>query len=134
MTPAREREVRKRARERCEYCRMTQEIQGAEFHVEHIVPRARKGLDELDNLALACPSCNLRKSDRAEHADPRTGRPERLYHPRNDRWSEHFRFEGLRIVGRTPVGRATVAALDLNTGRRIAIRAIERKLGLDESP
>jgi hypothetical protein len=132
MTPAREREVRKRACGRCEYCRMTQEIQGAEFHVEHVLPRAKGGSDALDNLALACPSCNLRKADRTEHADPRSGRAERLYHPRRDQWKDHFRLESLRIVGRSAIGRATVSALDFNAERRIAIRQVERQLGLGE--
>jgi 5-methylcytosine-specific restriction endonuclease McrA len=60
------REVEARARERCEYCRMHQSLQGATFHVEHIMPRARGGLTQLDNLAWACPSCNLHKSNRTD--------------------------------------------------------------------
>ena len=29
-----------------------------------------------------------------------------LFHPRRDRWSEHFRWRGPRLVGLTPAGRA----------------------------
>ncbi len=38
-----------------------------------------------------------------------------LFNPRSQGWSEHFRWsdDGLRIVGRTSIGRATVAALRL---------------------
>ena len=51
--------VRRRAASRCQYCLMHQRLQGATFHVEHIIPRSKGGADELANLALACPSCNL---------------------------------------------------------------------------
>jgi 5-methylcytosine-specific restriction endonuclease McrA len=61
-----EQQVEARAAGRCEYCRMHQSLQGATFHVEHIVPRSRGGPAQLDNLAWACPSCNLRKANRAE--------------------------------------------------------------------
>jgi 5-methylcytosine-specific restriction endonuclease McrA len=55
------RQAEARAGERCEYCRMHQALQGATFHVEHIVPSSRGGPTELRNLAWACPGCNLRK-------------------------------------------------------------------------
>ena len=58
--------VEDRAGGRCEYCRMHQSLQGATFHIEHIVPSSRGGFSEPDNLAGACPSCNLRKSDRID--------------------------------------------------------------------
>src|SRR5262245_16462802 len=64
------RQVVARAADRCEYCRMHQSLQGATFHVEHVVPRARGGGDDLANLAYVCPSCNLHKSDRVEAVDP----------------------------------------------------------------
>ena len=43
--------VESRARQRCEYCRMHQSLQGASFHVEHIVPLSLGGTDDVDNLA-----------------------------------------------------------------------------------
>jgi hypothetical protein len=46
-----------------------------------------------------------------------------------DRWSEHFRFEGYRLVGQTPVGRATAWLLDLNHPRRVLIRQAEELFG-----
>lgn len=78
------REVETRARERCEYCRMHQSLQGATFHVEHIIPRSRGGSTQFDNLAWACPSCNLHKSNRTEIMDPNTGILVPLFHPRTD--------------------------------------------------
>ena len=55
------REVEHRAAGRCEYCRMHQSLQGATFHVEHVIPRCLGGTSEFGNLAWACPSCNLHK-------------------------------------------------------------------------
>jgi hypothetical protein len=111
-----------RAADRCEFCGMHQSLQGATFHVEHILPSAAGGSDDLDNLCLACPGCNLHKADRTTAADPETGAVVPLFHPRRDRWASHFAWTGEFIVGCTPVGRATVAALDLNAPRRLRIR------------
>ncbi len=122
--------VRERAGGRCQYCLMDQSLQGASFHVEHIIPLCRGGVTELPNLALACPSCNLRKADRTSAIDPQSADRAPLFHPVEQGWSDHFRFRGYRVEGLTTVGRATVAALDLNNSRRQRIRAAEQKLGL----
>jgi hypothetical protein len=122
--------VRKRAASRCQYCLMHQSLQGATFHIEHIVPRAKGGTNEFANLALACPSCNLHKSERITALDPATGASVSLFHPNRDSWVEHFRFNETWIEGLTAVGRATVAALDFNHPRRQRIRVAERRLGL----
>jgi hypothetical protein len=109
---------------------MSQQIQGASFHMEHIVPRSKGGADAADNLALACPSCNLLKGDRTQAVDPETGLPTRLFHPRTDRFRDHFAFEGPVLTPRTPIGRATAALLELNSPRRRQIREVEAELGL----
>src|ERR1700734_1299824 len=106
------RAVERRADGRCEYCRMHQSLQGATFHIEHIVPISRGGTSELINLAWCCPSCNLSKSDRIEAFDPDEAAMVLLFNPRCDSWSEHFRWDGYVLVGRTSVGRATVIALN----------------------
>lgn len=125
-----ERQVRQRAAGRCEYCRMHESLQGATYHVEHITPRSRGGLSTLDNLAWACPGCNLRKSDRIQATDPETGLLVPLFNPRSDAWNEHFHWNGYEVVPVTPVGRATVAAIDLNHHRRLRIRQAEEMFGL----
>jgi hypothetical protein len=122
--------VATRAGERCEYCRMHQALQGATFHLEHIMPSSRGGVSDLDNLAWYCPSCNLRKSDRIEATDPDSGVLAPLFNPRQTPWSDHFQWETYRLVGRTPVGRATAFALDLHHPRRILIRQAEELFGL----
>jgi hypothetical protein len=119
------RQVIARAAERCEYCRMHQALQGATFHIEHIVPKVRGGSWELNNLALACPACNLHKSDRTQALDPDTNVLVPLFNPRQQPWNEHFRWDGHRVIGSTPIGRAAVFALDLNHQRRLLIRRAE---------
>ena len=125
-----ERKVRSRARHRCDYCRMHQSLQGATFHIEHVIPVCLGGRTEDTNLVLACPGCNLRKSNRIEALDPDTGIPSRLFHPILDQWEDHFRFDGFWIVGQTPAGRATADALHMNTPRRVKIRTAETVFGL----
>lgn len=82
--------VRTRAGLRCEYCKLHQELQGATFHIEHVMPQVQGGTDEEWNLALACPSCNLHKSNRIEIPDPDSTQLVRLFNPRVDRWVDHF--------------------------------------------
>jgi hypothetical protein len=109
---------------------MHQPLQGATFHVEHVVPRSRGGHSQLDNLAWACPSCNLRKANRIEVIDPDTGLQVLLFHPRVDDWQVHFRWDGYRVVGQASIGRATVVALALNHPRRLQIRQAEELFDL----
>jgi HNH endonuclease len=110
-------QVAARAGLRCEYCRTPQAITGQAFHADHILPTSRDGQTVLHNLCLACPHCNLHKGDQIEALDPRTQRQLPLFNPRTQHWDEHFRWsvDYRRLIGRTATGRATVAALDLNT-------------------
>jgi HNH endonuclease len=122
--------VRERASHRCEYCQMHSALQGATFHIEHAIPRSRGGSDKEDNLALSCPTCNLVKADRRTLRDPHTGSVVEVFNPRIHQWADHFRFEGRMVCGVTPIGRALVAALELNSSRRLLIRSAEEQAGL----
>ena len=118
------REVRLRAGERCEYCRLHQAGQQATFHIDHILPLARGGDSTAENLALACVSCSLRKGARTSVTDPNTSSEVDLYNPRSESWDVHFEIgPGMQIIGRTAVGRATAAALKMNRALAISIRA-----------
>jgi len=119
--------VRQRAGERCEYCRLHQESSGLKHHIEHITAKQHGGSDDADNLALACHRCNLHKGPNLTGIDPQTGKVAHLFHPRRDRWSDHFIFEGTRIIGISAVGRTTVEVLNMNDARRLELRAEIRK-------
>ena len=111
---------------------MHQSLQGATFHVEHIQPEVHGGLTELENLAWACPGCNLKKSDRMELPDPGTQLSVRMFHPRQDKWDEHFDWFEFHVVALTPIGQALVHGLDLNHPRRLQIRQAEQVFKLFE--
>ena len=119
------RRVAREALYRCGYCRSSEAILGEPMEYDHWVPESRGGRTEYENLWLACSQCNDFKSNRARARDPDTGRVVPLFNPRRDDWDAHFHWvdSGLRIEGRTPVGRATVVALKLN----LAIRVIARR-------
>jgi hypothetical protein len=121
--------VSRRSRGRCEYCQLAQAGQEATFHVDHVQPVIAGGRTEADNLALACVSCSLRKGARQTAVDPDTGHVVSIYHPRSDTWSDHFVWQGVRVLGLTEVGRATIDALDLNRPLILAIREEEAALG-----
>jgi len=122
-----QRRVRERARERCEYCGIAQELQEATFHIDHVVPRVEGGATSLDNLALACVSCSLRKGPRRAATDPDTGAESALYDPRSQRWDDHLRLaDDGRLEGLTPTGRATIALLKMNRPLAILLRHAAR--------
>jgi len=80
------------------------------LHLDHIIPPQHEGKNTAENRALACPNCNLRKSNKINGVDPVTGQTVRLFHPRKDKWDEHFilhRQTGV-IKGLTEIGRVTV--------------------------
>ena len=123
--------VAQRAGHRCEYCRAPEAVHSFAFEVEHTLPRTRGGGDELNNLALACRACNAFKSDAVQATDPETGQPAPVFNPRVDVWDVHFNVgDDDRIAGLTPVGRATVARLNLNADRRVVARGRWRALNL----
>lgn len=125
-----QRRVRERAKSRCEYCRLSQAMQHATFHVDHVWPRHDGGPTTLENLALACVSCSLRKGDRTFASDPRSGEKVRLFDPRAQAWEEHFSVgKDFSLTGETPTGRATVMALHMNRPLALEIRAEEARRG-----
>ena len=117
--------VRERANYRCEYCRLPQAVSGRlPFHVDHVRAIQHRGEETLENLCYACSKCNLFKGPNPSSFDPLTDQHVRLFHPRQDPWDEHFRFEGPVIVGTTPEGRATAELLQMNDPRRIRLRQL----------
>lgn len=122
-------QVISRAENRCEYCRLPQAGQEAAFHIDHLIPIKSSGQTSLDNLALACVSCSLRKSAKEFAHDPETGELVLIFNPRQQSWVDHFEWLGFQLLGLTASGRATVATLSLNRPIILAIREEEAFLG-----
>lgn len=124
-------QVRQRANYLCEYCHASEQWQYVRFTVDHVVPLSLGGVDQLENLALACFHCNRRKTNRLTAVDPQLGKEVPLFNPRQDCWREHFIWstDGLLILALTSTGRATIAILALNRERVIHIRAADQEVG-----
>lgn len=117
--------VRRRASQRCEYCRLHESDQPLlSFHIEHVIARKHHGGDDPSNLAWSCLECNLGKSSNLSGRDIITGRTVVLFNPRRQRWTRHFAWQGARLVGLTPCGRATADVLNINEPHRIELREL----------
>ncbi len=69
-TPQQLREQMQRQKSKCYYCKAKLET----WHVDHIVPLAKGGTNDISNIVLACPSCNLNKHARLLNEWPEGGR------------------------------------------------------------
>ena len=118
-------QVRRRAKNCCEYCLLSEQDAFFVHEPDHIIAEKHSGATTIDNLALACFDCNRFKGSDIASLDPTSGKLVRLFNPRVDTWTEHFRIdpESGRILGLTDIARATVRLLKLNLPARIEIRA-----------
>ena len=118
--------VEAQAMRRCGYCLSTELIVGAPMEIDHLIPESLGGLTDENNLWLACPLCNGHKSNRIAALDPMTGELVRLFNPRHQVWSDHFRWneEGDQIIGQTAIGRVTVLTLQLNRSTLVKARQL----------
>jgi 5-methylcytosine-specific restriction endonuclease McrA len=118
--------VAEAARFRCGYCLTAQRIIGPLLAIDHFIPESRGGSSDEENLWLACPMCNSHKADRQEALDPESRAMVPLFNPRAARWEEHFEWieAGTMIRGKTPQGRATVVALQMNHQDIVAARGL----------
>lgn len=122
-------EVAGRAEHRCEYCLIHEEDAAFPHQIDHVISRKHGGSSAADNLAYACVVCNRNKGADIASIEPRTGKVVRLFNPRLDRWSDHFRLDDELIEARTEIGGATVPLLRLNAVERIAERWALQALG-----
>ena len=120
------RELKRLAGFSCEYCRSQARFAMQSFSVEHITPKSRGGATTLKNAAYACQGCNNHKYNKTEGIDPATDKLALLFHPRRDKWSDHFTWSDdfSLIIGLTPTGRATVDTLQLNRERLVNLRRV----------
>ena len=115
--------VADRADYRCEYCHLSEADTSVRHTVDHIIAVKHGGPTETDNLALACVGCNTNKGSDIATIDSASGELVPLFNPRLDNWDEHFAFDGVIIVGLTPIGRATVRMLQFNEPVQLQRRA-----------
>jgi hypothetical protein len=114
--------VWERARRRCEYCQLGQEFEKASYEIDHIISLKHEGPTVAENLALSCPHCNAFKGSDISGLDRLTRKLTPLFHPRRQKWSRHFRWEGPYLTGRTASGRVTVTVLKINDAFRVELR------------
>ena len=123
-------QVRQRARGLCEYCRLPEAHTVIAFEVDHVIPRKHAGPTRLSNLAWSCFYCNSFKGSDLAGRDLRTRKLTALFNPRRHKWDRHFRWDGPSLVGRTAIGRVTVAVLQINHPARVAHRELLIRLGV----
>jgi len=130
ISAALRREIRERARGRCEYCLLAESQAFFPHEPDHLIARKHDGETVSANLALACFDCNRFKGPNIASLDPVTGELVPLFNPRTQKWTEHFQLSGGRIVPLTPVGRVTESMLRLNVPVRVEARERWNALGL----
>jgi hypothetical protein len=116
----------------CEYSCANSRFADSPFEIEHIHPVSAGGDDDIENLALSCRGCNIRKSSRTLIFDDVDRKMVRLFNPRQDVWKEHFVWTSdfTLIESLTPIGRVTLITLSLNRDGLVNIRRILNNEGL----
>ncbi len=124
--------IRIQAKNRCGYCLVPQKLISYKLEIEHLLPKFEGGSDEEENLWLACRQCNLSKGIKIHGFDAITFKREKIFNPRKQNWSEHFVWskDETEIFGKTPCGRATVSALQLNSDLQRTAREFWRLTGI----
>ena len=131
LTWAQRQIIQDRARGRCEYCQSPVGFPTAPFTVEHIHPKSLGGPTTLENLAFACAGWNGHKATKTRALDPETRAAVPLFHPRRQRWEDHFQWseDATLVIGLTPTCRVTVEALRLNRPGLVNLRRVMRLAG-----
>ena len=120
--------VSSRAGERCEYCLLPEDRAAFPHEVDHILSRKHGGHSEPENLAYCCFICNRYKGTDIASRN-RSGLLVRLFDPRQDTWSDHFRLAGPVIEPLTDIGEITARLLRFNTAERVVERRLLQSLG-----
>jgi hypothetical protein len=117
-------QVYERAKGCCEYCLIPDVATFAPHEIDHIIAEKHGGRTEVENLALSCTLCNKHKDSDLTSVDPETGKIVPLYHPRQDRLTEHFCFNEAEFMSLTAVGRVKMRLLQLNRKERVEERQL----------
>jgi len=119
----------RRANGICEYCLAREGDSALDFQIEHIISEKHGGATTSENLACSCVFCNRFKGSDVASVSPTTGQVVRLYHPRRDRWEDHFQINGAMIVPITEVAEVTARLLRFNDDDRVLERALLQAAG-----
>lgn len=100
----------------CAYCKTSVVNSGHPLTFDHIIPQAQGGSSDIENLCRACRQCNEFKGELTHGVDPQTGVSVSLFHPRQQKWSDHFEWDldKIHLKGLTAIGRATIVSLNMN--------------------
>lgn len=115
-------QVQERASYRCECCLVREQSVLLPHTIDHVIAEQHNGRTVFENLAQACIHCNRQKGPNIASLDPDTGALVPLFNPRLHQWEEHFQLKGAIIFAVTPIGRATINLLKLNSRERVRIR------------
>jgi len=122
MNPRLRSQIRRRAGFRCEYCHLPESVAELRFQVDHVVAEKHGGATASENLCWACFRCNSHKGPNLAGLDEQTGEMARLFNPRADAWSVHFRWTGPKLLGKTAIGRTTINVLCINRIDTVLLR------------
>lgn len=130
------RQIRTQFANCCAYCRTTEYLTVAIFEIEHITPLAAGGETVLANLCFCCPTCNRYKGTRLTVVDPQTNKAVPLFHPQQERWTDHFSWgdDKTVVLGLTSTGRAMIEALRMNRPQLVRLRRMWVKMGEHPPP
>ncbi|MGB7159410.1 MAG: HNH endonuclease signature motif containing protein [Tepidisphaeraceae bacterium] len=123
--------VAERADGLCEYCLIHEDDTFFDCQIEHVISEKHGGATTADNLAFACVFCNRYKGSDIASLFGATGQLTKLFHPRNDRWADHFALaaDGVTVESRSDVGRVTIELLRLNHVDRLNEREALKLVG-----
>ncbi|MGI4790662.1 MAG: HNH endonuclease [Janthinobacterium lividum] len=114
-----------RADNLCEYCLLHEDDTFFGCEVDHIISEKHGGPTTEANLAYACFVCNRNKGSDIGSLMPSSGELVRFYHPRLDRWQDHFHLGGseeIIIVPVSDIGRVTARIFGFNREERLLER------------
>lgn len=132
INEASKKQVADRAGFCCEYCLCQEKYSPAAFSIDHIIPLSKGGAEDIDNLAFSCQGCNNFKYNHLTGFDNISGQNIDLFNPRTQDWEKHFMWneDYTLVVGKTPIGRATIERLKLNRPSVVNLRRALHVLGI----
>jgi len=126
--------VKERAEFYCEYCLVPELFSFIGYELDHIISKKHGGTNDPENLAWSCAFCNYCKGTDIGTILLPSMQLVRFFHPRTDRWSDHFEVSGGMIVPRTEIGEGTSKIFQFNQIDRLLERTTLVNAGLYPPP